>query len=579
MKKILVIEDEPDIRENIQDILEMEDFEILSARNGRIGLEQAQKHLPDLIVCDIMMPEMNGFEVLAELRKGDKTAAIPLIFLTAKADRPDFRQGMELGADDYLTKPFTPKELLQAITVRLEKKAQVEEKYQTKIQQISEQFNQQFYQDQVTGLPNRLSLREKFSQIQGLYQEQSEQKQLIAILCLSINRFSEIQSNLGYEKTDLLIKQVGEQLKSQLKYPAEILYLGSEEFAILLPPVSSKQTIIKLVESLQAQVNQAYQLDNQEVFLSCNIGISCYKQDGTEIDILLNNAKKALQQSQTSGTNNYEFYRVIFEVGKARKITLENELRFAIERNELELYYQPQISLKTNTIISAEALLRWNHPIRSIIPPNIFIPVAEEIGLINEIGEWVFNQACDQLKKWKEKQWSNLRMSINISAIQFNRANFRQELINSLGYYSILPSQIELELTETQLIQDIGLAQQRLKSLKSLGFSVAIDDFGKGYSSLKYLQQLAFDTLKIDRFFVQNIDSNSSNAAIAIATINMAHALNLKVVAEGVETQQELNVLNQYQCDAIQGYLFSRPLPVSKFESFLANWKRKPISR
>ncbi|MEL7035160.1 MAG: EAL domain-containing protein [Cyanobacteria bacterium J06592_8] len=575
MNKILVIEDEPDIRENIQDILEMEDFELVSAENGLIGIEQAKKHLPDLIICDIMMPKMNGFEVLQELKKENKTASIPLIFLTAKADRTDFRQGMELGADDYLTKPFTPKELLQAIRVRLEKKAQVEQKYETKIQQISEQFSQQLYQDQVTGLPNRLSLRDQFSQIQELYQKKAEHKQLIAILCLSINRFSEIQSNLGYEKTDLLLKKVGEQLKSQLKSPAQIIYLGSEEFAILLPPVSSKQTIIEIVHRLQAQVNRAYQLDNQEVFLSSNVGISCYQQDGTEIDILLNNAKKALQQSQSSGTNNYEFYRVIFEVGKARKITLENELRFAIERNELELYYQPQISLKTNTIISAEALLRWNHPIRSIIPPNIFIPIAEEIGLINEIGEWVFNQACYQLKKWQEQEIADFRISINISAIQFNRANFRQELINSLGRYSILPSQIELELTETQLIQDVGLAQQRLKSLKSLGFSVAIDDFGKGYSSLKYLQQLAFDTLKIDRFFVQNIDSHSSNAAIVIATINMAHALNLKVVAEGVETQQELNVLNQYQCDAIQGYLFSRPLPVSKFESFLESWKRK----
>ncbi len=577
MTIILVIEDDAEIRENIQDILELENLDLIVADNGSVGLTKAQTHLPDLIICDIMMPEMNGFEVLTALRNEEKTSSIPFIFLTAKADRTDLRQGMELGADDYLTKPFTPKELRQAIYTRLTKKAQFEQKYQTQIQQISEQLTQQLYQDRVTHLPNRLALREKFNQMRQLYQAESLKKQFISVLCLSLDRFSQTQSNLGYEKTDLLLKQVADRLKSQLNSKVEIIYLGAEEFAILLPPVASKQIIIEAVTQLQMKMNQSYKIDTQELFLSTSIGISFDQQDGTDIEKLLNNAKKALQHSRKTGANHYEFYRGTLEIGTARKLSLENDLRFGIERNEFELYYQPQVSLKTKHIIGCEVLLRWYHPVHRMVPPNIFIPIAEEIGFIDEIGKWVFRQACHQLKIWQEQGFSQLRISVNISAVQFNRSEFRQDLISSLVQYSLDPKQIELELTETQLVKDIEIAQKRLKSLKSLDFMIAIDDFGTGYSSLRYLQKLPFDTLKIDRVFIQNIESNPSNAAITKAVIEMAHSLNLKVVAEGVETIEELKFLEQHQCDTIQGYLFSRPLPAHGFEDLLKRGKNLSV--
>ena len=576
MTKILVIEDDPQIRDNIQDILELESFDLILAENGSIGLQQAQSELPDLIICDIMMPEMNGFEVLAALRQVEQTADIPLIFLTAKADRTDFRQGMELGADDYLTKPFTPKELRQAIVTRLQKKAQIETKYTTQVQQISQQLNLQLYHDQTTNLPNRLALRKKFNSLWQHYQSEVEKNYIISILCLSLDRFSQMQSYLGYEKSDLLLKQVAQRLKALLQTQGEIIYLGAADFAILLFPLSSKQLVFNTIKKLQTQLGQLYQIKGQEVFISTSIGISFAPQDGTEIEKLLTNGKKALHKAQQNVSDHYEVYRGIFEIGIARQLSLENDLHCAIERNQFELYYQPIISLKTRKIIGCEALLRWNHPVRSTIPPSIFIPIAEELGLINDIGNWVFRQACRQLKKWQEKGFINHKLSVNLSALQFHQPDFRQNLISALVEYSVNPKQIELELTETQVIKDIEIAKKQLKSLKVLDFKIAIDDFGTGYSSLQYLQQLPFDTLKIDRVFIQNLDNNQSNAAIAEAIIKIAHSLNIQVVAEGVETPEELKFLEQHQCDLIQGYLFSRPLPLAGFETLLHSCQHLP---
>jgi len=384
MKTILVIEDEDRVRDTIKDILELEGFNAIVAANGKAGLQQALTCKPDLILCDVMMPELDGYGVLTALQQHRKTAAIPFIFLTACATRSALRQGMELGADDYLTKPFTPDELRRAIAVRFAKKA-----------------------------------------------------------------------------------------------------IGDGDITV---------------------------------------------QD--------------IQQFETA-------------------------LQSGIERQEFQLYYQPQLDLQTGSIIGAEALLRWQHPELGSVSPSKFIPVAEATGFIIELGEWVLETACTQARCWYDQNPILQHVAVNLSAYQFCVPDLVDTIVQILAKTGLAAQQLDLELTETSLMADKEAAIETLNQLRKIGVKISIDDFGTGYSSLQYLQQFPFNTLKIDRCFVQDIDQNPGNAAITAAMIDMAHGLHLNVIGEGVETQAELDFLRHHQCDAIQGYLIGPPLPTEQFDAFL----------
>ncbi|ERT08035.1 diguanylate cyclase domain protein [Lyngbya aestuarii BL J] len=573
MIKILVIEDDAQVRDNIQVILELEDFDVILAKDGQSGLEKAIASSPDLIVCDVMMPQMDGFEVLSALQSIEATSNIPFIFLTAKADRNDLRQGMESGADDYLTKPFTPKELIKAIQIRLDKKEKYKQKYTQKIQDISEQLEHQLYFDHVTNLPNRLSLREQFNQRLAKTQFIAAKTQMLPIFCLSLDRFNQIQKNLGYDSSEQLLKAFVERLKKSLDAKIFLAYLGANEFGMILPVVEYKTFIVDLANQIKSQLNQPFIVNNQEVFLSASIGIALYEKDAQDIEKILQKAKKAMYKVQENGGNDCEFYSWVLDVHTSRRQRLENDLHYAIERGELSVHYQPQVSLKTGKIMGCEALARWSHPTYNMISPDTFIPIAEEIGLIDKIGEWVLVQACKDLKKWQAFGFMSLKMAVNISVFQLNKADFRQKSINTLLANNILPKYIEFELTESCLVQDLVMAKQKIEALNSLDIRVSIDDFGTGYSSLKSLQKLPFNTLKIDRSFIQNVETNPSNSAITSNLIKIARSLGLKVVAEGVETVGELNFLKQHQCDGIQGFIFSYPLPASEMTNLLREGK------
>ncbi|HLO83508.1 MAG TPA: EAL domain-containing response regulator [Nostocaceae cyanobacterium] len=397
MPKILVIEDEESVRENLLDLLEAEDFDTIAAANGKIGLHLAMSESPDLILCDMMMPELDGYGVLAALRQDPSTATIPFIFLTAKSAKADFRQGMDMGADDYLTKPFTRAELLSAIMNKLEKYATLK-KYlitQTAVSQLSPRM-----------------------QLMGV------------------------------------------------------------------------------------NLNRAIKQDNCE---------------------------------------------------------------------ELEIYYQPIIDIATGKIIASESLLRWHNADLGLIPPSEFIPLAESTGLIISLGQWVLKKVCEQLSTWRKMGFDSLTIAVNISAIEFNQPDFIHKIINFITTNHVPPKCLELELTESMIMQDVNGAIAAMNKLRSLGIKIAIDDFGTGYSSLIYLKRFPVNTLKIDRYFVQNVADDFQKSAITKALIQMGHNLNLKIIAEGVETESELQFLRQNNCDAIQGYLFSRPLPAAEFEKLLLN--------
>jgi diguanylate cyclase (GGDEF)-like protein len=585
MAKILVIEDESLIRENIVELLEAEDFEVFDAENGNIGVKLAYEHQPDLILCDVMMPELDGYGVLMKLQENPITATIPFIFLTAKADLGDVRKAMQLGADDYLTKPCTATELLKAIVIRLEKHAILKEHYSNQLKLAEAKLNQLTYQDSTTSLPNRLSLLEYFQQILAQLVSLGEQdgnwkhNGMIPVLCIGIDRFSRINDILDYEAGDLLLKAIGERLKNSLHPENIVTHLNGDQFAILLQPILDKKQLQNTLEKLQQIISEPFVLIDREVFITVSTGISFYPQDGREIQQLLRAAKQAMNEVKEQGGNHYSFYTPSSDHDLSERIDLEVALRYALEREEFQIYYQPQVSLKTGKIVGAEALLRWKHPQQGMISPMKFIPIAEETGLIEPIGEWVLYQACKHSKTWRSQGLGNLRVSVNLSGRQFRTPNLRQKLVQVLMATGCEPDYLELELTESLLIRDAELSIQQLQALKALGVKIAIDDFGTGYSSLKYLQKFPFDVLKIDQCFVRNLHNNKINAAITQSLISMAHLLNLKVIAEGVETQEELELLKDFKCNEIQGYLFSSPLSLEGFVNLVKCGNQLKISQ
>ena len=570
MEKILVIEDEDFVRENIVELLDAEGFEVISAENGHDGINLAQAMVPDLILCDVMMPKLDGYGVLMALRHQSVTAAVPFIFLTAKAAKADFRQGMELGADDYLTKPFTRAELLGAIASRLKKQAAVQKQYHTELQQAKEQLDYLIYNDSLTKLPNRLSLRERFKQIQPT---DTSKAQLVTILSVSLDRFNQINDNLGHDVGNLLVKAVAERLTHCVGNQDIIAHLNVSQFAIILANTQHKKEVSDIAQTILNELSQTFVLAGQEIFITASIGIAFYPRDGVDIEQLLNHANTAMTKAKQQGGDQYEFYTAAFNIGSSDRLALQSSLRHALEREELQVYYQPQVDLHTGQIVGSEALVRWQHPERGLVSPDKFIPIAEETGLIVPIGEWVLQTACKQTQLWQTAGFPSLRIAVNLSSRQFGQIDLRKQLVQILLDTGLDPKYIELELTESMLVQNTEIAIRRLNALKSLGVEIAIDDFGTGYSSLSYLQQFPFDVLKIDRCFIKNITDNLNKAAITKAIIEMAKNLNLKLVAEGVETESELSFVRQHQCDTMQGYLFSRPVPARDFEELLTMGK------
>jgi diguanylate cyclase (GGDEF)-like protein len=574
MTKILVIEDEEFVRENLIDLLDAEEFQTFSADNGRDGVEIAAQEIPDLILCDVMMPELDGFGTLQLLRQKAATATIPFIFLTAKAAKIDFRQGMELGADDYLTKPFTRAELLGAISAQLKKKARVQAQYESELQQAEAKLDYLMNHDPVTGLTNRLSLRDRFEEIRETAPLDAENKQLIPVLYLSLDRFERLQKSLSHDCQATLLEEVAERLTACVREGDTVAYLSDREFAILLATATQRQDALRVAQDIRTRINQPFIINNCEIFLSVSMGISLYPYNAKDVDTLLNQANAAREYAAAKGGDSYQIYTVNLQVATGDDLTLESQLRRAIERSELHAYYQPRIDLKTGKIVGVEALARWIHPEQGFISPAKFIPIAEETGLIVPIGEWMLKTACTQAHQWHQQFDNPLVMAVNLSSRQFMLPDLCQRLVRIFSETQLDSRFLELELTESILVQNPTVARQNIIALKNLGIKIAIDDFGTGYSSLNYLHSFNFDILKIDRCFVSDLTANRQNAAIVKAIVEMSHSLGLVTIAEGVETEGELTCLQEYTCDQMQGYLFSPPVAADAFGELLAQDKR-----
>jgi diguanylate cyclase (GGDEF)-like protein/PAS domain S-box-containing protein len=421
------------------------------------------------------------------------------------------------------------------------------------------------HHDILTDLPNRTSFSER------LYLEvrrAQRSRQRVAIFFIDLDRFKIINDTLGHDVGDMVLQTTAERLVNNLRASDTVARLGGDEFAILLPEIEAVDEVAMIAEKLLLDLAKPMYLSERELYISASIGISLYPDDSDDPRILVKHADMAMYRAKNMGRNTYEFFSEELSTKAIEHLTLETSLRRALEREEFRLYYQPQVSLRSGKITGVEALLRWEQPGVGLTPPTNFIPILEETGLIVEVGEWVARTACKQLKHWHDAGYA-IRMAINVSSRQFNDERLEERIRAIIDDSGINPAFLELEITESLLMQNPGKTEQTLKQFSDMGIDLAIDDFGVGYSSLSYLRRFPLDTLKIDRAFVNDIISNPDDAAIVNTIIAMAKTLKLAVIAEGVETQEQLDFLKGHHCDTMQGYLFSKPVPPEQIDRLL----------
>jgi diguanylate cyclase (GGDEF)-like protein len=574
MHKILVIEDERIIRINLFKLLSAEGFKTICAENGTTGVHLARSEQPDLIICDILMPDLDGYGVLKTLQQDPITAIIPFIFLTAKADRTDWRQAMSLGADDYLTKPFTRSELLDAIASRLQKRASLTQQHTVELEQAQAQLDYLRHYNHLTHLPNQLLLQERFNQLQT---ELDFYRRKIPLLSIGFEQLERIHNILGPASGNLVLQSVAERLEKCVGEQDIIAHLGAAQFAILLSASHDRSEVATIAETLLDAFYAPFRVGVHELFLTARIGIAFFGRDGCDLDTLIKHASAAREETK-KGQQLYQFYIASIGAKSQDELLLELELRQALERQEFQVYYQPKVNLRTGEIEGAEALVRWYHPDRGSISPAEFIPLAEKTGFIVPLGEWILKTACTQVHAWQLAGLPPIRIAVNLSGHQFSQPHLGELIVEILRETGLEPKYLELELTESTVMHNPESAIAMLTQLKALGIQISIDDFGTGYSSLSYLRQLPFDILKIDRSFVSKLTKDAKNTVITTAILQLARSLNLKVVAEGVETEAELAFFSGHECDQIQGYWFSPPLSAEAFEEVLSGSKRLPLS-
>jgi diguanylate cyclase len=560
MAHILIIEDEAWIRENLQEILELEGFKTIGAPDGSSGIELARQHMPDLIICDVMMPCQDGYQVLKTLQSSTQTSSIPFIFLTAKIDWDSMRHGMNLGADDYLTKPFTPQEVIEAIKTRLKKRSAQTNQCIDNISHPSDRTDGQRCNTPTTTLPNRDALEIAFSH---LITTITPDQPLLALLHLTFNQLATIKATLGPNLGQSLMPLAGQRINT-LPALAGLASLNDHQLGVVIGPVASLEEVEAKVQAVLSLFDSPFLLPPHQVFAIPHIGIALYPQDGEMVDMLMLKAEMAEINLQNQSSKLINFYSPALHKQARQRFELEADLHHALDRQEFQVYYQPQFDLQTERLMGAEALVRWFHPQRGCISPTEFISIAESTGLIIPIGEWILQTACTQVKNW-QRDHPDFRLSVNLSAQQFCKNRLLPSIRQILSELSFPPHQLELEITESILMQDTALAQQLINALKQDGLRIAIDDFGVGYSSFSYLQQFSLDTLKIDRCFMQHLAVNTKKQKIVSAIIQMAHELGLEVVAEGIDQEADLRCLRRLNCDTAQGYWFSQPVSSHEF--------------
>lgn len=433
----------------------------------------------------------------------------------------------------------------------------------TEIKDALDQISLQANYDQLTGLPNRRLFLDRLEQAILLAQREG---QLLALLFIDLDRFKEVNDTLGHELGDRLLIQAASRIRACVRDSDTVARLGGDEFTVILPGLAGTQDSWRVAEKILDEMSQAFSLDGHEAFVSASIGIAFFPQDAGDVSNLLKNADQAMYKAKSEGRNNYAFFTRQLQDDMERHARLSAELRHAIFNDQLELHYQPIVELGSGAVVKAEALLRWNHPAQGLVSPALFIPLAEETGLIHDIGRWVFQQAMAQLQDWRQSLGLALQVSLNRSPLEFRSGC---DWIGQLQALGLPGDSLVVEITEGVLVQNDEQVTEQLLAFRDAGIQVAIDDFGTGYSALAYLKRFDIDYLKIDQSFIRNLAPGSADFVLCEAIVGMAHRLGLKVIAEGVETVAQRDLLRSIGCDYGQGYLFARPLPAADFIRYL----------
>lgn len=616
---ILVVDDRENNVELIRSMLRAAGYVSVSFTTNPLdvcGLHRRNRY--DLILLDLMMPKMDGFQVmegLKEIEEFKPGESLPVLVITAQAEHK--KRALQAGAKGFISKPFDRLEVLthirDALEIRLLQKvlqqsmaglenmrskrtAPLQETEElpgrpdgaTQREEADRRLPQLAHYDALTNLPNRTLFYES---LKKTIRQAEASLRIISVLYLDIDDFKNVNDTLGRAIGDEVLRQFSVRLLECLRVTDMVARLGGDEFGCILftPDASGDAGVVasKIRESLR----QPFEVQGNSIMLTASMGISIYPSDSLDPDTLVKNGDTAMYRSKKAGRDTYRFFTAEMNARAIQKLEQENALRKAVERNEFVLHYQPKVELLKGQITGVEALIRWNRPGYGFVPPSEFISVLEQTGLINQVGAWVLETACKQIAEWKRVGIGEIPVSVNVSGRQFSQVSLKRDVIRIIEENNVHPQLLEfelqteralrensidsdlleLELTESSLMTHARKTISILKRLKGLGIRISVDDFGTGYSSLAYVKRFPIDVLKIDRSFVIDIITNPANAAITTAIIEMAHSLDVRVVAEGVETVEQLDFLRERGCDEIQGYYFAPPLPASEISKLLLN--------
>ncbi|MGL5793528.1 MAG: two-component system response regulator [Waterburya sp.] len=595
---ILVVDDIPDNLRILSASLTEKGYQVRCAKNGTMALITAKKNPPQLILLDIKMPDMDGYQVCEKLKADELTRDIPVIFLSAFDDVLDKVQAFSVGGVDYITKPFQAEEvivriqhqlILQAAKAKIaELNTQLEQKVQQRTAQLEEvidqlnleiaqhqqtqdQLSHQALHDALTGLPNRTLFMEHLTK--AIQRHQRNQNYLFAVLFIDLDRFKIINDSWGHAVGDQLLMAISRLLQDCCREVDSVARLSGDEFTILLEDLQDFQDAVAIAERILEKLAFPIHLNERKVFSGASIGIvlgGTHYQDGVD---LLRDADIAMYRAKALGKGRYAVFDREMYAQTLHLSQLETDLRLALEHQEFALYYQPIVSLETSRLVGFEALVRWQHPQTGLISPGEFIAIAEDTGLIIPIGEWILQQACQQMYTWQLAfpLAASMHISVNLSSKQIKQFDFVDKLARILATTGLNGSSLRLELTETMLMDRGEKTIELLHQIKQQQVQLSIDDFGTGYSSLSYLHRFPVDTLKIDRSFVSLINVEGSNCEIVKTIITLAHSLGMQAIAEGVETPHQITHLSNLGCEAAQGYFFAKPLNRPLAESLIAN--------
>lgn len=563
---VLVIDDEPDNFDVIETLLNDRDYQLHYAASGQEAINSLNLFEPDVILLDVMMPGMDGIEVCQRIKAMPKWEALPIVMVTALTTKTELARCLTAGADDFISKPVNRLEL----TARVRSMLRIHRQYQqlvtfnarleATVQRRTAELQTMIFQDALTTLPSRTFLLQKLAEV--LQAGESS----FAVVYLDCDRFKLVNGSFGYAIGNQLLIAITERLQHHLR-PGDVLArMGEDEFCFLLHQIDDAIALEPFIQAILRGFDTSFVVADCELFMTACIGIALGSSVYQQPEEPLQDADTAMYKAKLRGKGCYQIFDRQMSLAMLNRLTLENDLQRALEHQEFVTYYQPIVNLQTQKLVGFEALVRWQHPDRHMVLPGEFIPCMEETGLIVPVGMLVLKQACQQLRAWHQRGWTQLTMSVNLSVRQFTCPTLLADIDRVLAETAVNPADLKLEITESAIVDNAQKAIALTEQLRSRQIQISIDDFGTGYSSLGQLHCFPVDNLKIDRSFVNQIQAGNRNYQVVNTIITLSNQLELAVIAEGIETTQQLQCLQQLGCEFGQGYLFSKPLTGAEIE-------------